>query len=62
MTDDGKAWVNRSLKLYVVGENPKIPALELNCEVEKQISEYCSGNVAGISPEFTHNEVVSGIH
>lgn len=62
VTDDGKAWVNRSLKLYVVGENPKMPALELNCEVEKQISEYCRGNVAGISPEFTHNEVVSGIY
>lgn len=61
VTDDGRAWVNRSLKLYVVGENPKIPALELHSEIEKQLSNYTKGTVAGISPEFMHNEIVSGI-
>lgn len=62
VTNDGKTWVHRQLKLYVVGENPEMSTLEINREIEKQLNEYTKGNIAGISPECTHNEVVSGIY
>ena len=61
VTDDGKAWVHRQIKLYVVGENPEMPTIEINSKIEKQLNEYTKGNIAGISPECTRNEIVSGI-
>lgn len=61
VTDDGKAWVHRQIKLYVVGENPEMPTIEINSKIEKQLNEYTKGNIAGVSPECTRNEIVSGI-
>lgn len=45
----------------VVGENPEMPTIEINSKIEKQLNEYTKGNIAGISPECTRNEIVSGI-
>lgn len=59
---DGRVWVKRSMRLYVVGENPKMSTLELREEIEKQTKEYLKGAVAGILPECTYSYIVPGIN
>lgn len=61
VTDDGKAWVNRSLKLYVVGQNSKLSKEELNKKIEQELLKHFDKEVAGISPEFIYTTVVPGL-
>lgn len=57
----GRVWVTRELIVQVAGENPKFRIDELNRKVEKDIYDYLSDDVAGISPEFTFATVVPAI-
>lgn len=55
----GRVWVKRQLAVYVVGRFLKVPADTLNDKIKKELDEYTSKDVAGISPEFTSVTVVS---
>lgn len=61
MFKNGCVWVRRSLRAYVVGQNPKLPKEELNKKIEQQLLKYLDKEVAGISPEFIYATVVPAI-
>lgn len=58
---NGCVWVRRSLRAYVVGQNPKLPKEELNKKIEQELLKYLDKEVAGISPEFIYTTVVPGL-
>lgn len=62
ISKDGRVWVKRSMRLYVVGKNPKMSTLEFNNEIEKRTKEYLKGTVAGISPECIYSYIIPGIN
>lgn len=61
VASSGRVWVKRELIVHAIGENPKLQIGELNRKVEKDIYDYLSDDVAGISPEFTFAVVVPAI-
>lgn len=58
---NGCVWVRRSLRAYVVGQNPKLPKEELNKKIEQELLKYLDKEVAGISPDFIYATVVPAI-
>lgn len=58
---NGRVWVRRQLRAYVVGQNPKLPKEELNEKIEQELSKYLDKEIAGISPEFIYTTVVPAI-
>lgn len=58
---NGCVWVRRSLRAYVVGQNPKLPKEELNEKIEQELLKHFDKDVAGISPEFTSVNIVSAL-
>lgn len=58
---NGCVWVRRSLRAYVVGQNPKLSKEELNKKIEQELLKYLDKEVAGISPEFIYTTVVPAI-
>lgn len=58
---NGRVWVHRHFRAYVVGQNPKLPKEELNEKIEQELSKYLDKEIAGISPEFIYTTVVPAI-
>lgn len=58
---NGRVWVRRQLRAYVVGQNPKLSKEGLNKKIEQELLKYLDKEVSGISPEFIYTTVVPAI-